>query len=466
VSKAPEISQDLALSTFDTVWLRIDETDFDPEHGGVDWDAVRDELRPKAMSATSNRELRAVLYDMVSRLGRSHFAVIPGEIADQEPPPSGGADESDDEPSDDHAHDDPHESHDHAHHDQDPDEADATDDENEWATFGLDLRIVEHKATVVSVEPDSPAAKAGVRPGWVLESIDGGDPLASVAELREAAGPLARYAAEAYVRELDRGTRRRRHTLVFRDLDEQEQRLRIRRAPTRESLVKVGTLPLLPVRVEHRWLSPSELESIDARGRRIGVIRFTTWMPSAAEPIDRAVDELRDADGIVIDLRGNPGGFGGMVMGVGGHFVNDPISLGSMSTRDTTIEFRLNPRRVTRDGRAVDPISAPLAILVDPLSASTSEVFAGGIQDVGRARVFGETSAGAVLPAAMLRLPNGDVLLHAFADYHVPSGTRLEGRGVIPDQPRTLTRAALAAENDPVLMDAARWIRDSGPPVP
>jgi carboxyl-terminal processing protease len=122
---------------------------------------------------------------------------------------------------------------------------------------------------------------------------------------------------------------------------------------------------------------------------RIGVISFNIWMTGASDAIDRAVDSMRNCDGIVLDLRGNPGGMGAMSMGVAGHFLREPASLGSMLGRDNALEFRAEPRKVSAAGKRVRPYaSKPLAILVDGRSASTSEVFAGGLQDLGRARVF------------------------------------------------------------------------------
>jgi carboxyl-terminal processing protease len=99
-----------------------------------------------------------------------------------------------------------------------------------------------------------------------------------------------------------------------------------------------------------------------------------------------------------------------------------------------------------------------VAILVDDASASTTEIFAGGMQHLGRARVFGRRTAGAALPAMMTPLPNGDVFLHAFADYRLPDGTALEATGVRPDNARPYDRADYAREGDPALAEAVRWI--------
>ncbi len=89
---------------------------------------------------------------------------------------------------------------------------------------------------------------------------------------------------------------------------------------------------------------------------------------------------------------------------------------------------------------------------------TADQVIAGGMQAVGLARVFGETSMGGVLPAHWERLPNGDVLYHAVADFVTGDGVLLEGRGVIPDEPVAVGRRDLLAGRDPALEAAIRWI--------
>ena len=71
-----------------------------------------------------------------------------------------------------------------------------------------------------------------------------------------------------------------------------------------------------------------------------------------------------------------------------------------MKMRETTLKFVIFPRPETYPG--------PLAILVDAGSASTSEILAGGLQDLKRARIFGDRTAGAALPSDIIRFPNGD----------------------------------------------------------
>jgi len=80
------------------------------------------------------------------------------------------------------------------------------------------------------------------------------------------------------------------------------------------------------------------------------------------------------------------------------------------------------------------------------------------MQAIGRARVFGEHTPGLALPALLLRLPTGDILMHVMADFTDPTGRRVEGRGVVPDTVVPLTRRDLLAGRDAQLEAALAWI--------
>ena len=149
-------------------------------------------------------------------------------------------------------------------------------------------------------------------------------------------------------------------------------------------------------------------------------------------------------------------------MGIAGHFLSERKPLGIMKTRDAELRFAANPRLVTAGGERVEPFAGPLAILVDDLTGSASECFAGGMQSLGRARVFGQTSMGQALPAFFARLPNGDVLIHATGDFVTANGTRLEGRGVVPDEPVSPSRRELLEGRDTTLAAALAWVDRQG----
>jgi carboxyl-terminal processing protease len=215
--------------------------------------------------------------------------------------------------------------------------------------------------------------------------------------------------------------------------------------------VVLGDLPPMMARVN--------TQSVETRGgRAVGVIGFNVWMTSVNDPIARAIDRFRVAKGIVIDLRGNPGGLAAMISGVAGHLFATPELLGRMKTRQSDLEFRANPRLVTPDGVRVEPYAGRVAVLVDELTASASECFAGALQSLGRARVFGRRTLGQALPASTRRLTNGDLLMYAVGDFVTATGRRLEGDGVRPDVEVPLSIASLRAGRDDTLEAALRWL--------
>ena len=486
--------------TFDAAWTMVRDEHYDQTLNGVDWNAVRDELRPRAANARTTAELREILNEMLARLGQSHFTIIPGadvktevmtavtleamsdEVATptiettppvettqgaspdvgaraQTPAESGvgatNAGESGaDAPSDVPGIDGPK---------VDGPKVDGP------GIAGIDIAIVEGEPTVLRVTPGLPGARAGILVGWRLISVDGfsvADALRPIrnelASEKNIDSPRARQLRAALAfggGELLTGEAGSRRIGIFADASGAEQRVEIVLETAPLGSTKFGNLPAFPIEVESRVV---EIPVDGAKPIRIGVISFNIWMTAASEAIDRAVDALRSCDGIVLDLRGNPGGMGAMSMGIAGHFLREPASLGSMIGRSNTLEFYATPRKVSVDGKRVRPYATkPLAVLIDGRSASTSEVFAGGLQDLGRARVFGETSAGMALPAQATTLPNGDVLLHAVADFVTSKGTRLEGRGVLPDETAAPTRDALLHGNDAALTAASQWIKSS-----
>ncbi|MFM2125415.1 MAG: hypothetical protein RL328_1866, partial [Acidobacteriota bacterium] len=142
---------------------------------------------------------------------------------------------------------------------------------------------------------------------------------------------------------------------------------------------------------------------------------------------------------------------GGMAMGMAGFLIEKPNQrLGTMFMRDATLNFVINPRP--------NVFTGPVAVLVDGTSASTAEILAGGLRDLGRARVFGTHSAAAALPSVFTRLPNGDGFQYAVANYVSQGGQTLEGNGVTPDEEVRLTRESLLAGRDAVMDAALAWI--------
>jgi carboxyl-terminal processing protease len=398
------------VETFDAAWRTVRDSHFDKTLNGVNWDAVSAELRPKAAAARTVGELRAVIRDMLGRLGQSHFALLPAS-----------ADSASEAPRD------------------------------TSGTPGFDVRLVNQDLLVTQVEPDGGGAAAGVHTGWKLRSVDGAATSALLASLPDTLEPrLMQVEAWRLTQMRLRGPSGSRVALTFEDGSGATVQRSVERRLEPGEPVTVGNLPTMYVRVRsHRAETPV--------GRPAGVIAFNVWMTAVDRPFQKAVDEFRNSEGIVIDLRGNPGGLAAMLMGLSGHFIDERKPLGVMKTRDNELRFPVNPRRVSASGERVQPFAGPVAILVDGLSGSASECFAGGMQSLGRVRVFGQRSMGQALPALFTRLPNGDVLIHAYGDFVTADGTRLEGRGVVPDEPIALDRRDLLAGRDRTLEAALAW---------
>jgi carboxyl-terminal processing protease len=206
--------------------------------------------------------------------------------------------------------------------------------------------------------------------------------------------------------------------------------------PRREEpgkLVTYGNLPPMRVVAEHRLLAGGA-----------GYIRLNLFLdPVSVMPeFERAIHDFRSAPGIVLDLRGNPGGMEVMAMGIAGWFVGDEGKiLGTMTGRESKTEFEINPRP--------EPYTGKLAILIDGGSGSTSEILAQGLKDLGRARLFGERTMGEALPSQVIQLPDGDRFQYPEANYTSFKGRVLEGNGVEPD----VTAAGKAS-----LEAAVNWI--------
>jgi carboxyl-terminal processing protease len=135
-----------------------------------------------------------------------------------------------------------------------------------------------------------------------------------------------------------------------------------------------------------------------------------------------------------------------MAPGITGVLEKEQVLLGTMHMRSDHTNFVAFPQE--------NAYLAPVVILTDGGSASTSEIFAGGLQELGRAVVVGERTTGAALPSFFQKLPTGALFQYAIADFTTPKGMLIEGRGVAPDVEVKLSRRSLLEGRD-VQLDAA-----------
>src|SRR5690242_13464601 len=362
------------LASLDLIWNTLRAEYWDASMAGLDWQAIHEQYLREMRTAAGIEQARAVMSRMIQRLPSSHLAIIPGWAYSRPDLPAGA-----------------------------PPAGPKGLDGGEGVT-GLTIGWISHRVVVESVDADSGAAKTGVHSGWIVDAVDG----KSTRDLARSVGEAA-FASEIVQQWLS-GPANSLVSVSFTAAGKSVVRSIERQAPAGE-LVQFGNLPPERVRIEHRTLADG-----------VGYIRLNLFLdpPRVMPEIEKALAGFATAPGVVLDLRNNPGGIGAMAMGIAGWFVSrDGLRLGTMTSRDSTLNFIINPRLHAYTGR--------LAILLNEGSASTSEILAQGLRDLGRARIFGTRSAGAALPSNIIELPNGDRFQYPVASYVSMKGKVLEG---------------------------------------
>ena len=404
VSTLPPLPKSDYAGVLDQVWTVVLQKHFDPTLGCVDWPAKRMEYAEKLEGVTSRKEAYATIDAMLHELGQSHFRLFGAQ--DRDAPAPGPA------------------------------------------SPPMQVRWIDDELVVV--HSDATGHLGPVPAGAVVTGIEDKPVEEIVASVKartdrptEAAFEIAR-AAEAYLSCAREGQQRKvRMTDTGRE-DTAAVRMVDCKIPEGE-LVTLGNLRDVPTRVDHRMLD----------GGQVGYLAFNVWMLPMVERVKESMADLRGKGmkALVLDLRGNPGGVGPMSVPVARLILSKSGSLGELKMRDFAQQFNVEPD--------ADPFMGPVAILVDEGTASTSEIFAQGLQDLGRVVVVGGgPSAGAALPSLIEELEGGAVLQYVVGDYHSPKGTVVEGKGVQPDILVDENKEAFAAGKDLVLEAAVKHLSE------
>jgi carboxyl-terminal processing protease len=434
------------LASFELAWSAIGEAYPDPAMKGLDWQGLHDELLPEAQAARTNAETRAVIQKLLDALGDSHFQVFPAAVtsptevappppAPPPPPPPAAPPTTESLP---------------------PPAAPAPSAEAPSPTTttlggpgdaGFELRLVEDQLVLTRVRPGGPADLAGLKVGQPVIAADGwltADWVKSVDYgVEERLLPTMRGLS---VSSVGGGYAGQHSTLTVATLDG-PRTVQLTHEPSPGEIAELGLMPPMAAWLESRLVSGD-----------VGVIHFNVFMPSIGPAFTAAVESLKaqGARAMVVDVRGNPGGVAVMAGNLAGHFVGkSKLSLGRMVGRDLDLQLLIRPRP------AAQRIDGPLAVIVDELSMSTSEIFAAGLQGLKLARVFGAPTPGWALPSMVRELPNGDRLQLVFSFLYGPDGQPVEARGVTPDELTPHTLAALGQGVDQAEQAAITWARSA-----
>jgi carboxyl-terminal processing protease len=386
------------LAVFDDAWETIRERYYDPSLHGVDWPAQREQFRALAAEARDAREFYAILRRMLGSLRDAHTRVFaPEERFDWQRP--------------------------------------------RYIGIGVSVREVSGQPVVVAVENNSEAARAGLRAGDIIKSLDGESALAIFARRLEeqtasstiaasrlrAMATLFEGAADSKVRVGWIGSDGKEHAAnLKREWREREIALRVRR---------VGSL---------------------------GTLTFNAFTPTVVVDFFRALKgELRDARGLVIDLRGNGGGEAEAMVEIASAFLPAGKNLGRFTDRTGRVALEPHTRNAllyTAD--AVKQFDVPIIILTGAQTSSAAEIFVAALREARRATVIGSNTCGCVLAIRRKHiLPDGGQLDISEMDYRTATGARLEGVGLAPDERIEIEREDLRKGYDRALERAIKSLK-------
>lgn len=174
-------------------------------------------------------------------------------------------------------------------------------------------------------------------------------------------------------------------------------------------------------------LNPVYANMDTSTGQSIGYIRLTQFSANATKEVAHAIANLetQGATGYILDLRNNPGGL-----------LQAGIDVARLWLNDATVVYTVNRQGMLGSFTSNDPAltQAPLTVLVNQGTASSSEILAGALQDNGRAKLVGETTFGKGLIQSLFDLEGGSGLAVTVAKYETPNHRDINKLGITPDR--------------------------------
>ncbi len=261
-----------------------------------------------------------------------------------------------------------------------------------YTGIGIEVDEVGGNVMVVTPIAGSPAARSGIRSGDQIIAVD--HISVEAANLQDTIARLRGHAGSKVT------------VTVLRDDDAIDYDLR-------RQIIRMSS-------VHKEFLSPS-----------FGYIRISQFSENTARELSRAVDELQDANngmlqGLVLDLRNNPGGVLDSAVDVSDLFLNSGVIV--------TADGRSIDSRFTRSAHRGDILDgATMVVIVNKGSASASEIVAGALQDHDRALVIGTETFGKGLVQTVVPLSKGRAIKLTTSRYYTPSGDSIHDVGITPD---------------------------------
>lgn len=267
--------------------------------------------------------------------------------------------------------------------------------EQEFGGIGIQVNSIDGRLIVVSPLPGTPAFRAGIQSGDIIVEVEGkkmrGTTLSGAVELLQ--GPVGRPV----------------NLKVLHPGEKQPEAMTLVR-----QLIKAPTVRGVQYRPDATW------EYLLSGEPRIGYIRISHFSRNTADELKVAIDQLQaeNMQGLVIDLRGNPGGLLDVAIQMCDMFLEDGniVSVRGRNVKERSWNAKTNGALP----------NFPLAVLVNNFSASASEVFSACMQDNKRAVVIGERTWGKGSVQNVIRMEDGDSALKlTTASYHRPSGVNI-----------------------------------------
>ena len=265
--------------------------------------------------------------------------------------------------------------------------------------------------TIVRIMPGSPAERAGLKPGDQIMTIDG--------------APTKGKDIDECVTKI-RGVKGTKVKLLV----------------NRQGLAKPQeyTVTRDEIRVES-----VEWKIVERGGKRIAVLTLSGFQKDTGKQFDKAVAAIikAKADGLILDLRFNPGGYLDTAIDIAGEWIGDGVVV-----KEKFADGSIKTLGVKHDARLA---AMPTIVLLNKYSASASEVLTGALQDYGKIRIVGEKSYGKGCVQVTQRLPDGSMVKLTVSLWLMPKGRSIHKAGIEPDVAVPRTEEDLKAERDPQL---------------